>query len=158
MEEICPTDDKFLIKLTEIVFANYKNEKFGVSQLAAKMGMNRVALYRKVKSKTNKSASKFICEYRLNRALEMLQRNSGTISDIGLEVGFGSVSYFIKCFHDFFGFPPGEIRRNHIGFNYFGFGKSVIRKVFFWFKVTFIIEIFLFILIVLLFLLHLFEL
>ncbi|WP_167610074.1 helix-turn-helix domain-containing protein [Maribellus sediminis] len=89
--------------------ANLGNEQFGVSELAREMGMNRTVLYRKVKLYTNKTISKFISEIRLKRALELLRNDSGNVSEVAYEVGFGSPTYFIKCFNKQYGFPPGEV-------------------------------------------------
>jgi TolB-like protein/Tfp pilus assembly protein PilF len=37
-----------------------------------------------------------------------LEDGSLTSSEIAYKVGFGSPSYFIRSFHDYFGYPPGE--------------------------------------------------
>jgi len=39
----------------------------------------------------------------------MLRQGSFNVSEISYKVGFSSTSYFIKCFHDFYGYPPGEL-------------------------------------------------
>ncbi|NOR73850.1 MAG: helix-turn-helix domain-containing protein, partial [Draconibacterium sp.] len=111
------SNGEFIKKLKEIIEANLSNEQFGVSELAAEMGMNRTALYRKIKSKTGKSISAFIREFRLQKALEKLQKNEGNVSEIANEVGFGSSTYFNKCFHDYFGYPPGEVLKNESKLN-----------------------------------------
>lgn len=98
----------FLDKLREITEANLKNDQFGVSELAERVGISRSNLYLHVNSLTNKSVSHLICEIRLKKALELLREGALTISEIAYEVGFGSPTYFTKCFHDFYGFPPGE--------------------------------------------------
>jgi class 3 adenylate cyclase/TolB-like protein len=43
----------------------------------------------------------------------MLQLKSLTISEISHQLGFSSTSYFIKCFRDQFGYPPGEMAKKH---------------------------------------------
>jgi TolB-like protein/AraC-like DNA-binding protein len=103
-------DKKFLEKLIKVTEAHLANEAFNVMELAREMRMNRTSLYRKIKTLTKKSISQFIREQRLKRSMEMLRDNSHTISEIAYEVGFASVNYFDKCFHDFYGFPPGEAR------------------------------------------------
>jgi len=70
--------------------------------------MSRSNLLRKVKKLTNLSVSQFIRQVRLQRAMEMLKQTSLNVSEISFEVGFSSTSYFIKCFRDFYGYPPGE--------------------------------------------------
>lgn len=84
-------------------------EQFGVSQLAHEMGMSRSNLHRKVKAETNKSVSRFICDIRLKKAVKLLSENKGNVSEIAYQVGFGSVTYFSKCFHDMYGFAPGDV-------------------------------------------------
>ncbi len=41
------------------------------------------------------------------------------ISDIAFESGFHSVTYFTKCFHDFYGYSPGKIGNGDPGKNNF---------------------------------------
>jgi len=102
-------DNDFLIKLTDIIIENISDEMFGVSELASEIGMSRSNLLRKIKKSTNLSASQFIRQVRLEKAMEMLKQTSLTVSEVSYKVGFSSTSYFIKCFGDEYGFPPGEV-------------------------------------------------
>ncbi len=111
MTEPLSMDQVFIRKLTEIVLANLTDENFTVGKLAEQAAMSRVSVHRRIKSIKNQDASQFIREVRLKRAMEMLQNNEGTASEIAFRVGFGSPTYFIKCFHDYYGFPPGEVRK-----------------------------------------------
>jgi AraC-like DNA-binding protein/TolB-like protein len=109
MNGVNHTEDQFLQKITEIIDANLHNEHFGVTELAEQLGMSRSTLHRKVKTVIRKSVVEFIREARLNRALELLRENEGTVSEIAYKVGFGSVTYFNTSFHEHFGFTPGEV-------------------------------------------------
>ena len=102
------SENDFLLKITAIIQENISNEKFGVSELADKIGMSRSNLLRKIKKQNNLSVSQFIREIRLKNAMELLQDKTLRVSEISYKVGFGSVSYFIKCFRDHYGYPPGE--------------------------------------------------
>ncbi|MFC2113076.1 helix-turn-helix domain-containing protein [Bacteroidota bacterium] len=101
-------ENDFLNKITEIITENLSNDQFGVSELAGEIGMSRSNLLRKIKKLTSLSASQFIRQVRLKNAMEMLRQTSLNVSEVSYQVGFGSTSYFIKCFHDFYGYPPGE--------------------------------------------------
>jgi TolB-like protein len=46
--------------------------------------------------------------------MEMLHQSNVPISEVAYHVGFGSVTYFNKCFHDYFGFPPGEASKKEL--------------------------------------------
>lgn len=105
-----PSVDKdFLTRLTTVVNANLGDEHFGVSELAAQMNMSRSNLLRKVKKETNLSVSQLISQSRLKRAMELLREAKLNVSEVSHEVGFSSTSYFIKCFREFYGYPPGEV-------------------------------------------------
>ncbi len=103
------TENNFLSKISDLIEANLSNEQFGVSELAREVGMSRSNLLRKIKKLRKISVSQFIREVRLMNAMEMLKESSLTVSEITFKVGFSSTSYFIKCFHDYYGYPPGEV-------------------------------------------------
>lgn len=104
-------DNHFINKLTDIVLNNISNENFSVEQLAEEAGLNRTSLYRKVKSNTGQSVSQVIKEIRLRKAHELLLSDSDTMAEVAYRVGFSSPSYFNKCFHEYYGYPPGETRK-----------------------------------------------
>jgi TolB-like protein/AraC-like DNA-binding protein len=109
MSETPIANNKFLTELNAIVEQNMANEQFGVSELADAMNMSRSNLLRKVKKETNLSVSQLISQVRLNHALDLLKTTSLNVSEVSHQVGFNSPSYFIKCFRERYGFPPGEI-------------------------------------------------
>ena len=103
--------NEFIQRLTTLIEEQISNEQFGVSELAAKAGMSRSNLLRRIKKQTGLSASQFIRQVRLENAMQLLQEEELTVSEIAYRVGFNSTSYFIKCFHDLYGHPPGEIKK-----------------------------------------------
>ena len=106
-------DSDFLKRLTEIVEVKFKDESFGVSDLVKESGLSHSVVHRRLKTITKQSVSQFIRAIRLQKAKELLEKGKLTVSEIAYEVGFGSPSYFIRCFHEQFGYPPGETK-NHI--------------------------------------------
>ena len=108
-------ENDFLRKITEIIDENISNEQFGVSELAREIGMSRSNLLRKIKKLTNLSVSQYISQIRLRKAMELLKENSFTVSEISYKVGFSSTSYFIKCFREHYGYPPGELGKKDSG-------------------------------------------
>ena len=109
MSDVNPRQNDFLKKITAVVEENIANEQFGVAELADEAGMSRSNLLRKIKKLTGLSVSLFIRQIRLEKAMELLREGSLTVSEVAFQVGFGSTSYFIKCFHDQYGYPPGEL-------------------------------------------------
>ncbi len=106
-------ENEFLQQLTATIEKNIANELFGVSELAAEMNMSRSNLLRKVKKETTLSVSQLIRQVRLERAMHLLRASSFNVSEVAHQVGFSSTSYFIKCFREQFGYPPGEVGKGN---------------------------------------------
>ncbi len=102
-------DQDFLKQLSEIIENHISEENFGVSELAQEIGMSRSNLLRKIQKLTRLSASQYIRQERLKKGMELLRATSFNVSEVSFKVGFGSTSYFIKCFREYYGFPPGEV-------------------------------------------------
>lgn len=104
-------NSEFLLTTKNIIQDRMSDEHFGVSELADAVNMSRSNLLRKLKKQTGKSASQYIRKIRLDKAKELLEDSEMTVSEISYEIGFSNSSYFIKCFREEFGFPPGESRK-----------------------------------------------
>jgi len=114
MSNISAHDQVFLDKLRQKIEQNMSSESFGVSELAEEAGMSRSNLLRKIKKLTGLSVSQLIREVRLENAMHLLKEGSMNVSEVSDHVGFASTSYFIKCFREDFGYPPGEVgKRSH---------------------------------------------
>lgn len=109
MSDSSPLEKDFLSQVTAIIQQNLANEQFGVSELAEQTNMSRSNLLRKVKKYSNLSVSQLISQVRLQRAMELLRTTSLNVSEVSHQVGFSSISYFIKCFREYYGYPPGEV-------------------------------------------------
>ncbi len=109
MSDHTANSEDFLSQVTSVIVEKAADDQFGVSELAEAMNMSRSNLLRKIRSATNLSASQFIRQVRLELAMDMLNETSDTVSEISYKVGFGSVSYFIKCFREQYSFSPGEV-------------------------------------------------
>ena len=109
-------DEVFLRELEQIILENLQNEQFSVELLAQIKGVSRSHLHRKLKRLKGQSISQFIREIKLNEAMKLLEADVANVSEIAYRVGFSSTSYFNTCFHAYYGFPPGEVKkRNQIG-------------------------------------------
>jgi TolB-like protein/AraC-like DNA-binding protein/Tfp pilus assembly protein PilF len=101
----------FLQKIVAVIQDNLDDEHFGVTELAEALFMSRSNLLRKVKQETGESVSIFIRNVRLQNAYQLLKENELTVSEISFKVGFGSTSYFTKCFRELYGHTPGDLSR-----------------------------------------------
>jgi signal transduction histidine kinase/DNA-binding response OmpR family regulator len=104
-------DDAFLQKVKAAVERHISEEEFSVEELAQEVSMSRSQIFRKLTALTGQPPSDFIRYMRLHRAMDLLKKNAGTVSEIAYTVGFNSVTYFTKCFHQQFNVLPSEVRK-----------------------------------------------
>lgn len=109
-KDIRSLEDVFLDKISKIIEENISNEDFSIEELSLNLGLSRSQLHRKLTALTNMSASQFVRNFRLNRAKLLLEGHAGSISEIAYMVGFNSPIYFNKCFKEYFGITPSEMK------------------------------------------------
>jgi AraC-like DNA-binding protein len=79
-----------------------------VEKLSREMNVSRVQLYRKIKEITGFTPVDYLRNYRLTKAVELLQKRRFSISEVAFQTGFSSPAYFTKCFRDAFNMTPTE--------------------------------------------------
>lgn len=105
---ITSADQRFLDKVTAAIEENMSNEFFSVEDLASAVAFSRSQLHRKLKALTGKSPNELIRDFRLTRAKELLEKGHGNVSEVAIEVGYSSLSYFTRSFKEAFGVPPSR--------------------------------------------------
>lgn len=109
---VTSTDEKFLIKVFEIIEQHISDYNFTVEGFAKEIGFSRMQLHRKIHALTDQSANELIRSYRLKKAARLLVKKAGNISEVAYEVGFNNPSYFASSFKNLFGYSPSEYLQN----------------------------------------------
>ncbi|MGO4920984.1 two-component regulator propeller domain-containing protein [Maribacter spongiicola] len=112
LENTTRIDKTFMQKVLDYINENIGDANLNVEHLADDMSLSRSQLYRKIKSITGMTANELIRKIRLERAKQMIENGSESISEVGFKVGFSSASYFSKCFKTEFGILPTELQNN----------------------------------------------
>lgn len=113
VKSIHSNDEMFLHILMEYTEREWINTSLNVDDFCRELGYSKSQLYRKMISITGKSPNAFIKEYRLNRALKLLNKQIDNISEIAFKTGFNSPSYFSKCFSNSYGILPSVYTKQH---------------------------------------------
>ncbi|WP_430814788.1 nickel-binding protein [Carboxylicivirga sp. RSCT41] len=100
------SEESFIEQLFHTMEKSCKKEGFKLDKLATELGVSKSQLYRKIVALMHLSPNDFIKEYRLSKALKMMEKQECSISEIAYETGFSSPSYFSKCFKERFGILP----------------------------------------------------
>jgi len=107
-------DQKFLDNAIQIITDHLSDESFGIEELRQGLGLSRSQLHRRLQKITGLSTSLVIRSVRLKKAFELLKEGNLSVSEVAYFTGFSNPSYFNKCFHEQYGFPPGDIHKQKI--------------------------------------------
>ena len=85
---------------------NIQNSEFRIDDLAEAMSMSRTVFYRKVKSLMGVSPVDFVKTMRIKRAVQLLEQDELTVSEVGYMSGFTTPQYFSRVFKEAMGCTP----------------------------------------------------
>ncbi|MEZ4968123.1 MAG: DUF4242 domain-containing protein [Flavobacteriaceae bacterium] len=107
-------EEKFLNLLMDYTEKEWTNTTFNANDFSKNMGLSKSQLYRKIIGLTGKSPNSFIKDYRLEKALQLLNTKANSISEVAFATGFNSPAYFSKCFMDHYGILPSKYIQNYV--------------------------------------------
>ena len=120
MEQLAPStpqvthfDDDFIRNILQSVEENIQNSDFKIDDLSGAMSMSRTVFYRKVKSLIGVSPVDFVKTMRIKRAVQLLEQDEYTVSEVGYMSGFTTPQYFSRVFKEAMGCTPKEYKLTH---------------------------------------------
>lgn len=99
-------------KIFKFINENY-HHKISTKDIAMYVGLTTNSFCRMFKTLTQKSFIGYLNEYRINRALKLLEETDDNISEIVYQCGFENLSYFSRTFSQLKGQKPIEYRKNY---------------------------------------------
>ena len=109
LRQMLDVREHYQSNITATVEENIMNA-LSVQQLAALSGRSVSSFRRDFLSVYNMPPSQWIRLKRLEKAMELLQGTTMTITDICYTLGFGHISHFSKLFKSHFGCPPSNYK------------------------------------------------
>ncbi len=104
--------NKQLDKIFKFLNQNYHHQ-ISTRDMALHVGLTTNSFCRMFKALTQKSFISYLNEYRINRAMKLLEETDDNISEIAYQCGFENLSYFSKKFSKLKGQKPIEYRKNY---------------------------------------------
>jgi AraC-like DNA-binding protein len=101
-------DEEILLKAIRFVEQHISDTDLNGDRLCKELGISKTVLYTKLKTITGQTVNEFIRIIRLKKSVDLLMEGRMNITQISIEMGFNSASYFTKSFTAHFGFSPKE--------------------------------------------------
>ena len=103
-------EGEWIIELRSFILERLDNSDLNIDSIRKHFNMSRSTLYRKLKTLTKLSVAEYIKHVRLETAMQYLQTNNYSISDISCKTGFSSPSHFARSFKKVYGKSPSSLR------------------------------------------------
>ncbi|WP_155285186.1 hybrid sensor histidine kinase/response regulator transcription factor [Capnocytophaga felis] len=104
-------DDDLLRRIDLHIEKNLSNPEYSIENLSEDVALSRVHLYRKMKNLLGISPSKYMRDFRLKKAADILSKEEIRIVELADQVGFQDANYFLKCFKEKYGISPKEFSK-----------------------------------------------
>ena len=112
---ISNADERFVIKLNELIEENISNPSLNVNFISSEIGMSRTSLYSKMSELLNTTVNDYINRIKFDKAAALLTSNPTLeISEIALKLGFSSQRYFSSSFKQYYGVTPSEYKKKNL--------------------------------------------
>lgn len=101
----------FGVRVLGILRAHY-GEQLTSANVAEQLCYSHSYFCRKFKKTFSLSFQQYLSQYRLSKARLLLTQSGLTVGEIAEKVGYNSVSFFIRQFHELYGYTPGQFQKN----------------------------------------------
>jgi AraC family transcriptional regulator, transcriptional activator of the genes for pyochelin and ferripyochelin receptors len=110
------SDIEKIYQAKEILLSNLENPP-SLMELARQVGLNDFKLKRGFRQVFGTSAFKYLHDYRLEKARQLLVSGEMNVEEVAFKVGFDSRSYFALAFRKKFGLNPKQYFQHRQKFN-----------------------------------------
>ncbi|GAB3908341.1 two-component regulator propeller domain-containing protein [Mucilaginibacter boryungensis] len=104
-------DQEFLANLGIVLEKYFADPQFTVEQMADELHISRTLLHLNLKKILDKSANHLLNEYRLKKAVLMLEKQL-PINEVAYYCGYSDPNYFSRIFKKHYQISPGAFREN----------------------------------------------
>lgn len=100
---------QFLKKVNQYLDSCMNDGRLELEVVAQNFRLSSSGLQKKIRRLTNKSYSRYVREYRLKKAHDLLETNQYSIGEVATMVGFATNSYFSESFREVYGYVPSKL-------------------------------------------------
>jgi AraC-like DNA-binding protein len=102
--------EELLLKTIHIIEAYISDPDLNGNILSKELGISKRVLYERLRNLAGQTVNEFIRTVRLKKSIDYLIEGKFNITQISIEMGFNSASYFTRSFKKYFGISPRAYR------------------------------------------------
>lgn len=108
-------EDNTIFMIRDYIAKNYSNDLLSIKEIGdhVKLSASYVCTY--FKAQTGQTLNQYLTEYRMEKAMRLLEDGRNQIADISAKVGYSNGNYFSKSFKKFTGLTPSKYREKMLG-------------------------------------------
>ncbi len=108
-------EDNTIFMIKDYIAKNYSNDLLSIKEIGdyVKLSASYVCTY--FKAQTGQTLNQYLTEYRMEKAMRLLEDVRNQIADISAKVGYSNGNYFSKSFKKFAGLTPSKYREKMLG-------------------------------------------
>lgn len=108
-QEMLPDTSLTVLEIKKIIKNEYMND-IGLDEISEKVCLTSSYISFIFKKETGSTLVKYLTDYRMKQAKELLEKSNMKIVDIGKACGYSNQSYFNKLFKNYYGITPKQYR------------------------------------------------
>lgn len=108
------TEDPTIFLVKEYVHKNYQKESLSIKEISDHVFLSVSYLCTYFKNQTGTTLNQYITDYRMQKAILLLNDPRYQIANISAEVGYSNGNYFSKSFKKYTGLSPSKYREKNM--------------------------------------------
>lgn len=108
-------EDSTIFMIKDYISKHYSEERLSIKEIGDHVFLSASYICTYFKTQTGQTLNQYITEYRMERAMQLLQDKRYAITDISEKVGYNNGNYFGKSFKKFTGLTPSQYRDKMLG-------------------------------------------
>lgn len=105
-------DYLFVRKQMDWLEEHYSDAELKIDDLVTHSGLSRVDYLDRLKALVDQSPKEFVNDFRLKKAIQLLQQTNDNVSEIAAKTGFSDPVSFTRLFKSKMGVPPSRFRED----------------------------------------------
>lgn len=113
--ELSVPEDNVIFLIKEYIAKHYGSDLLSIKEISDYVHLSASYVCTYFKNQTGQTLNQYLTEYRMEKAMRLLEDARNQIADISAKVGYSNGNYFSKSFKKFTGLTPSKYREKMLG-------------------------------------------